>query len=70
MVSVYAQFMESFGQAGDLVLVAPFAGQICLIIHFLLIGWIISVIVYGGFKKGIKFSILIVVVSHGIILFD
>ena len=66
MVSVYAQFMESFGQVSDLVLVAPVAGQFYLIIHSLLIGLIISVIMYGSFKKGIKFSVPIVVVSYGI----
>ena len=66
MVSVYAQFMESFGQVSNLVMVAPVAGQIYLIIHSLLIGLIISVIMYGSFKKGIKFSVPIVVVSYGI----
>ena len=66
MVSVYAGFMESFGQVSDLVAVAPVAGQIYLIIHSLLIGLIISVIMYGNFKKGIKFSVPIVVVSYGI----
>ncbi|WP_407380044.1 type II secretion system F family protein [Methanobrevibacter sp.] len=66
MVSVYAGFMESFGQVTDLVRVAPVAGQFYLIIHSILIGLIISVIMYGSFKKGIKFSIPIVVVSYGI----
>ena len=66
MVSVYAQFMESFGQVSDLVAIAPVAGQFYLIIHSLLIGLIISVIMYGSFKKGIKFSVPIVVVSYGI----
>ena len=66
MVSVYAQFMESFGQVSNLVAVAPVAGQFYLIIHSLLVGLIISVIMYGSFKKGIKFSVPIVVVSYGI----
>ena len=66
MVSVYAQFMESFGQVTDLVAVAPIAGQFYLVIHSLLIGLIISVIMYGSFKKGIKFSVPIVVVAYGI----
>jgi flagellar protein FlaJ len=66
MVSVYAQFMESFGQVSDLIAVAPIAGQFYLIIHSILIGLIISVIMYGSFKKGIKFSVPIVVVSYGI----
>ena len=66
MVSVYAGFMESFGQMTDLINVAPIAGQLYLIIHSILIGLIISVIMYGSFKKGIKFSVPILVVSYGI----
>ena len=66
MVSVYAGFMEGFGQVTDLVAIAPVAGQTYLIIHSILIGLIISVIMYGNFKKGIKFSVPIVVVSYGI----
>ena len=66
MVSVYAGFMEGFGQVTDLVAIAPVAGQTYLIIHSLLIGLIISVIMYGSYRKGIKFSVPIVVVSYGI----
>lgn len=66
MVSVYAGFMESFGQVTDLVAVAPLVGQFYLVIHSFLIGLIISVIMYGSYKKGIKFSVPIVVVSYGI----
>ena len=66
MVSVYAQFMESFGQVTDLVAVAPIAGQFYLVIHSVLVGLIISVIMYGSFKKGVKFSVPIVVVAYGI----
>ncbi len=66
MVSVYAGFMESFGQVSDLVATAPIAGQFYLVIHSALVGLIISVIMYGDFKKGIKFSVPIVVVAYGI----
>ena len=66
MVSVYAGFMESFGHVTELVSVAPVAGQLYLVIHSALVGLIISVIMYGSFKKGIKFSVPIVVVSYGI----
>ncbi len=66
MVSVYAQFMESFGQVTDLVAVAPIAGQFYLVIHSVLVGLIIGVIMYGSFKKGVKFSVPIVVVAYGI----
>lgn len=66
MVGVYAGFMESFGQVTDLVAIAPVAGLFYLIIHSLLVGLIISVIMYGSFKKGVKFSVPIVVVAYGI----
>ena len=64
MVSVYSDFMQNFGKSGDLILIAPFAAQIYLIIHSLLVGLIISVIMYGSFKKGVKFSIPLVIVAY------
>ena len=63
MVSVYGGFMESFGQVTDIVAIAPIAGQMYLVIHSFLIGFIISIIMYGEVKKGIKFSIPLVVAS-------
>ena len=66
MVSVYSQFMQSFGKQTQLILVAPFAGQIYLVIHSILVGLIISIIMYGDVKKGIKFSIPLVFVSYGV----
>lgn len=64
MVSVYGAFMESFGKNSSLIQTAPIAGQIYLIIHSILVGMIISVIMYGDFKKGIKFSIPLALVSY------
>ena len=69
MVSVYSQFMQNFGQVTNLVLVAPLAGQFYLLIHSFLIGLIISVIMYGNYKNGIKFSVPILCVSYGIFYF-
>ena len=66
MVSVYSQFMQSFGKQTQLILVALFAGQIYLVIHSILVGLIISIIMYGDVKKGIKFSIPLVFVSYGV----
>lgn len=63
MVSVYAGFMESFGKTSEVISVGPLAGELYLIIHSFLIGLIISVILYGDFKKGIKFSIPLVLIS-------
>ena len=66
MVSVYSQFMQSFGKQTQLILAAPFAGQIYLVIHSVLVGLTISIIMYGNVKKGIKFSVPLALVSYGI----
>lgn len=66
MVSVYSQFMQSFGKQTQLISVAPFAGQIYLVIHSVLVGLIVSIIMYGNVKKGIKFSIPLALLSYGI----
>lgn len=63
MVSVYGGFMESFGKTTEIVKIAPLAGELYLIIHSFLVGLIISVILYGNFKKGVKFSIPLVLAS-------
>ena len=49
-----------------LITYAPIAGQCYLVIHSFLIGIIMSLVMYGEFKKGIKFSIPLVFVSYGI----
>lgn len=66
MVSVYAGFMEGFGKTSEIISIGPLAGELYLIIHSFLVGLIISVILYGDFKKGIKFSIPLVGVSFAI----
>ena len=66
MVSVYGGFMESFGKTSEVITYAPIAGQCYLVIHSFLIGIIMSLVMYGEFKKGIKFAIPLVFVSYGI----
>ena len=66
MVGIYSQFMQSYGQSSELILVAPVAGEIYLIIHSVLVGFIISIILYGDVKKGIKFSIPLACAAFGI----
>ena len=46
MVSVYGGFMESFGQVTDIVSIAPVAGQMYLVIHSFLVGFIIKEVIY------------------------
>lgn len=64
MVSVYGDFMESFGKTSELIRTGIVAGQSYLIIHSILVGMIVSIILYGDFKKGIKFSIPLTIISY------
>ena len=69
MVSVYSNFMLSYGMDSDIILTAPLAGEIYLVIHSVLVGFIISIIMYGDVKKGVKFSFPLAFVSCGIFYF-
>ena len=69
MVSVYAEFMKNFGMDSEIILTAPVVGEIYLIIHSVLVGFIISIIMYGEIKKGIKYSLPLATASFGIFYF-
>ena len=66
MVSVYSGFMQSYGMESEIIITAPIAGEIYLIIHSVLVAFIISIIMYGEVKKGIKFSLPLAAASFGI----
>lgn len=66
MVSVYSQFMQNYGMESEIILTAPIVGELYMIIHSALVGIIISIIMYGEIKKGIKFSLPLTTVSFGI----
>lgn len=66
MVGVYSGFMQNYGMDSEIILTAPVAGEIYLIIHSLLVGFIISIIMYGDIKKGFKFSMPLLAASFGI----
>lgn len=69
MVSVYSDFIQNYGMESEIILTAPLAGEIYLIIHSFLVGFIISLIMYGELKKGIKFSLPLAAASFGIFYF-
>ena len=69
MVSVYAGFMQSYGMESEIIFTAPVVGELYLIIHSILVAFIISIIMYGDVKKGIKFSLPLAVSSFGIFYF-
>ena len=69
MVGVYSGFMQSYGMESEIILTAPIAGEIYLVIHSILVGFIISIIMYGDIKRGFKFSLPLATVSFGIFYF-
>ncbi len=69
MVGVYSGFMQGYGMESEIVITAPLAGEIYLIIHSILVGFIISLIMYGEIRKGIKFSLPLATASFGIFYF-
>jgi flagellar protein FlaJ len=69
MVGVYSGFMQSYGMASDVIFTAPVAGEIYLIIHSVLVGFIISIIMDGEIIKGVKYSLPLAAASFGIFYF-
>ena len=64
MVSVYSNFIISMGQYNLLLDSALHVSEIYIVIHSFLVGFIISLILYGRLKKGIIFSIPLVFISY------
>ena len=69
MVSVYSSFMQSYGIESEIIITAPIAGEMYLVIHSILVAFIISIIMYADVKKGIKFSLPLAASSFGIFYF-
>jgi flagellar protein FlaJ len=69
MVSVYSGFMHGYGMESEIILAAPIAGELYLVIHSVLVAFIISIIMYGELKKGIKFSLPLAIASFSIFYF-
>ncbi|WP_405306748.1 type II secretion system F family protein, partial [Methanobrevibacter sp.] len=69
MVSVYSSFMQGYGMESEIILTAPIAGELYMIIHSVLVAFIISIIMYGDVKKGIKFTLPLACSSFGIFYF-
>lgn len=69
MVGVYSGFMQSYGMESEIILTAPVAGEIYLVVHSVLVGFIISIIMDGDVKKGIKYSLPLATASFGIFYF-
>jgi archaeal flagellar protein FlaJ len=66
MTGIYSSFMETMGKSSELIETSKIAAGSYIVIHSALVGLIIGLIMYGNFKKGIKFSIPLTIVSYGI----
>ncbi|MDR2831119.1 MAG: type II secretion system F family protein [Methanobrevibacter sp.] len=66
MVGVYTSFLTSLGREIELIKTVITAAKAYIIIHSSLVGFIIGMILYGDFKKGLKYSIPLVIVSYTI----
>ena len=66
MIGIYSSFMISLGKGSELIDTAILAGGSYIIIHSVLAGLIIGLIMYGDYKKGIKFSIPLTIVAYSV----
>jgi len=66
MIGIYSSFMVSLGKGSELIETAIIAAGSYIIIHSVLAGLIIGLIMYGDFKKGIKFSIPLTIVAYSV----
>ena len=69
MVGVYSEFMQNYGMESEIIMTAPIAGEVYLIIHSLLVSFIVSLIMYGDIKKGFKFSLPLATLAFAIFYF-
>ena len=66
MIGIYSSFMTSLGKGSELIETAIIAAGSYIIIHSVLAGLIIGLIMYGDFKKGIKFSIPLTIIAYSV----
>jgi len=66
MTGIYSSFMGSLGKGTELIETSKIAAGSYILIHSILAGLIIGLIMYGSFKKGIKFSIPLTIVAYGL----
>jgi len=66
MIGIYSSFMTSLGKGSELIETAILAAGSYIIIHSVLAGLLIGLIMYGDYKKGIKFSIPLTIVAYSV----
>lgn len=66
MIVAYSMFIASVGTASPLTDAATTAAGGYIIIHSAIVGILIGIVLYGNPKKGVKFTIPLVLLSYGI----
>lgn len=66
MTGIYSSFMTSLGKGSELVETSNIAAGAYIVIHSILASLIIGLVMYGNYKKGIKFSIPLTISAYGV----
>lgn len=66
MIGIYSSFMTSLGKDSELIETSKIAAGSYIIIHSILAGLIISLVMSGNVKKGIKFSIPLLIIAYSL----
>lgn len=66
MITVYSSFIQSLGKVNPLLDASIIASTGYIIIHSIIAGLLIGIIMYGSARKGVKFSVPLVIASYGI----
>lgn len=64
MVSIYSSFIGSLGKNNSLLSIAPVLSGIYIIIHSFLVGFIVSLILYGNLKRGFYYGLPLMIVAY------
>ncbi|MGN1363193.1 MAG: type II secretion system F family protein [Methanobrevibacter sp.] len=64
MICIYSNFMGSLGKTSSLLSVVPMVSSSYILIHSFLVGFIISLIMYGDIKKGFYYSFFLIVFAY------
>ncbi|MEA4956157.1 hypothetical protein SDC9_03538 [bioreactor metagenome] len=66
MIGIYSSFMEDLGKGNQLIETSKIAAGSYIVIHSILVGLIISIVMYGNLRRGIKFSIPLLILAYGL----
>lgn len=69
-IEVYSTFLDSLGRSNLLLDVIPLVSNGYIIIHSILVGILISIVMYSNYKKSIKYIILLIPLSLGVYNFS